>query len=374
MVRVTGSPPPPAALDGFTVGVTADRRADEQAALFERRGATVVHGPAIRTLPLGDDAALAAATESVIADPPRYLLANTGLGMRSWIGSAESQGHGEDLLAALRGARIHARGPKAAGAVQAAGLPVVATAPNARLRECVEQVLVDLRPGDRVAVQLDGGGRPPEIHALRDAGAAVLDVPVYRWEPADDVRPAQRLAEAVVAGRVHAVTFTSAPALRTWFDLACDVGIDADLRRCLASGEVVVGCVGPACKEAAEDAGLRGGDLVTPRLARLGPLVRAVAERLAHRTVAAGPLLISGTVVHVGDQRVELSDIEAQLLAVLADRAGAVVSKDDLLREVWRDPDGDPHVVEVAVARLRRRLGAAGTAVTTVVRRGYALR
>jgi uroporphyrinogen-III synthase len=90
--------------------------------------------------------------------------------------------------------------------------------------------------------------------------------------------------------------------------------------------------------------------------------------------VAAGSLVISGTVVHVGGRRVELSGIEAQLLAVLAQRAGAVVSKDDLLREVWRDPDGDPHVVEVAVARLRRRLGPAGTAVATVVRRGYALR
>jgi uroporphyrinogen-III synthase len=39
-------------LTGFTVGVTADRRWNEQAALFERRGATVLHGPTIRTLPL----------------------------------------------------------------------------------------------------------------------------------------------------------------------------------------------------------------------------------------------------------------------------------------------------------------------------------
>ena len=36
-------------LAGFTVAVTADRRADEQAALLSRLGATVVHGPVIRT-------------------------------------------------------------------------------------------------------------------------------------------------------------------------------------------------------------------------------------------------------------------------------------------------------------------------------------
>src|SRR3546814_14227938 len=44
-----------ASLDGFTVGITADRRADEQAALFERRGASVVLGRSIRTLPIGDE-------------------------------------------------------------------------------------------------------------------------------------------------------------------------------------------------------------------------------------------------------------------------------------------------------------------------------
>src|SRR3546814_9717269 len=50
-------------LDGFTVGITADRRADEQAALFERRGASVVLGRSIRTLPIGDDDDLRTVTE-----------------------------------------------------------------------------------------------------------------------------------------------------------------------------------------------------------------------------------------------------------------------------------------------------------------------
>ena len=54
-------------LRGFTIGITADRRWDEQASLFERRGATVVHAPTIRTLPLGCDEPLKAATAAVIA-------------------------------------------------------------------------------------------------------------------------------------------------------------------------------------------------------------------------------------------------------------------------------------------------------------------
>ena len=37
---------------GFTVGVTAARRADELGALLQRRGAAVLHAPALRIVPL----------------------------------------------------------------------------------------------------------------------------------------------------------------------------------------------------------------------------------------------------------------------------------------------------------------------------------
>jgi uroporphyrinogen-III synthase len=361
-------------LDGFTVGITADRRADEQASLFERRGATVALGPAIRTLPLGDDDGLRAATESVIADPPAVLIANTGLGIRSWFGAAESWDLGEALLDVLRETRIYARGPKASGAVHSLGLDVAARAPSERLHECVELALVDLVPGERVVLQRDGGPRPAAADLLTAAGVAVLEVPIYRWQPTDDPRSALRLAEGILCGRVHAVTFTAGPAVATWLALADEAGIGHEVRTTLASGDVVVGCVGPVCRDVAAAEGIGDGDVVMPRTSRLGPLVRAVAERLVERSRRVGRLVITGNVVRSGDRRVELSDIEARILVALADRAGAVVPKADLLRDIWGDADADPHLVEVAVGRLRRRLGPDGRAVAAVPRRGYVLR
>ena len=44
------------ALSGYTIGITADRRWQEQAELLERRGARIQHGPSIRTFPLFDEA------------------------------------------------------------------------------------------------------------------------------------------------------------------------------------------------------------------------------------------------------------------------------------------------------------------------------
>src|SRR3546814_5030199 len=80
------------------------------------------------------------------------------------------------------------------------------------------------------------------------------------------------------------------------------------------------------------------------------------------------------TVVRIGEQRVVLTSIEAQILATLAARPGTVVAKVDLLRSIWGDADADPHRVEVAVNRLRRRLGPQGTVIAAVPRRGYVLR
>jgi uroporphyrinogen-III synthase len=371
-------PVPSDVLRGFTVGVTADRRWDEQASLFERRGATVLHGPSIRTLPLGSDSRLRAATEAVIARRPALLVANTGLGIRSWLSAAETWGLGDDLLAALRQARIHARGPKASGAVHSAGLDVASRAGTERLSEAVDAALAEHVPGQVVALQVDGSGSSPELGRFAARGIEVIEVPVYEWKLPEDPRPALRLAEAVIAGKVHAVTFTTGPAIRNWLALAADCQLDGPLREALVDGRTVVGCVGPVCAEVAAAEGISSGHLVVPAAWRLGPLVRAVTERLVGRSLTArldgAELVITGTAVTISGEAVACTDIEAKVLAALAAQPGVVVAKVDLLRSVWGDEGADPHLVEVAVNRLRRRLGAHGAAITSVHRRGYLLR
>ena len=365
-------------LHGFTIGITADRRWEEQASLFERRGATVLHGPSIRTLPLAGGTRLRNVTDTVIRRRPRIVIANTGLGVRSWFSSADSWGIGEDLTDALRSARIFARGPKAAGAVHSQGLDVEDRASTERLRDAVNLALAVHEPGDLVALLLDGRGASEETARLEAAGAEVLEIPIYEWEPPEDPGPALRLAESVVAGKVHAVTFTAGPAIRNWLDLADESGLGDDLRTALTDGSVVVGCVGPVCADTAVARGLGSPHLVVPTTWRLGPLVRRVTERLMTRAlcldVDGSMMIITGNVVTIDGQQVVCTDIEAQVLALLASRPNVVHPKADLLRLVWRDESADPHVVEAVIARLRRRLGDHGASIVSVYRRGYALR
>jgi uroporphyrinogen-III synthase len=365
-------------LRGFTVGITADRRWDEQAALFERRGASVMHGPAIRTLPLGSDERLRATTEAIVRTPPDALVANTGLGIRSWFSAAEAWGLGEALQRALAGARIYARGPKASGAIHSVGLDVTVKAASERLGETVDLALADLAPGGLVAIQCDGGGRPAESDRLLAGGARVIDIPVYEWKLPEDPQAAVRVIEGAIAGRVHAVTFTAAAAVRNWLAIADEHELDRPLREALTDGRVIVGCVGPVCAEVAVARGLDSPHLVVPAKFRIGPLVRAVADRLAQRivrvTLLGATVALAGTAGTIDGKPFTMTETEARLLAHLAAQPNVVRAKSDLLAAVWGDQGGDPHLVEVAIARVRRRLGPHGAAIASVHRRGYVLR
>ena len=69
---------------------------------------------------------------------------------------------------------------------------------------------------------------------------------------------------------------------------------------------------------------------------------------------------------------VDLSPQECTILSVLLRRPGTVVPKRELLEEVWRG-GADPHAVEAAINRLRRRLAGTTIQVDTVPKRGYRL-
>jgi DNA-binding response OmpR family regulator len=102
-------------------------------------------------------------------------------------------------------------------------------------------------------------------------------------------------------------------------------------------------------------------------------LVVALSRRSSVLDLDGMSLLIQGRVVMAGNgDPISLTDRERSVLALLARRPGAVVSKHTLLREVWTG-ESDDHVVEVTIGRLRRRLGPAGTHIETVMRRGYRL-
>jgi len=359
-------------LEGFVVGITADRRWEEQAELLSRRGATIVHGPTITTLYLASDEHLRQATLELIADPPDYLVATTGIGMRAWLDTATTWGVGEELTAALGRARIVARGPKAAAALQIGGLKVWERSPTEQMAALVEILLAQPLEGRRVALQEYGMESPELVDVLLAAGARVVSVPVYRWQLPADRGPAHRLAAAVCSGQVDAVTFTSAPAVHNLFALA-GTAANRDRLREAFNTSVTAACVGPVCADGALQLGVM--DPLTPTIGRLGLLVRALGDHLAQRRrtyrLAGHDLVIQGRAIALGGGVELLSRKERAILDILTRKPGLVVGREIFLARVWGSADTDPHVLEVTVGRLRRRLGPAGGALKAIPGRGY---
>ncbi len=364
------------ALSGFTIGVTADRRADEQIRMLSGRGAACVHGPAIKTLPLDDDYALRAATNAVIDTPPEITVITTGIGIRGWLEAADAAHLGEDLRRVLANTSFVARGPKAVGALVTAGFEVTGKAQNDRYDDVVELLAEQGVDGVRVAVQLDGGAAATLCDRITELGAEVLPVPVYRWTEPDDRSLAERLVLATCARQIDGLTFTARPAVEHFLAIAGDLGVDGELRAAL-SGPTVAFCVGPVCAAGLTDAGLPAPQV--PERTRLGAMVQLITNHFRATTrqlnYSDASVLLQGRMVVVsGSQPAHLTDREHAVLCVLAERPGVVLSKQQLLRRVWSDQEGDEHVVEVTVGRLRRQLGPAADTIETVIRRGYRLR
>lgn len=95
-------------------------------------------------------------------------------------------------------------------------------------------------------------------------------------------------------------------------------------------------------------------------------LAARVSALLRRSTAPAGtPVITAGTLrvdparreASLDGERLELSRREFDLLAYLAARPGVVVSRRELLTEVWRQAYGDDQTIDVHVSWLRRKLG-----------------
>ena len=101
---------------------------------------------------------------------------------------------------------------------------------------------------------------------------------------------------------------------------------------------------------------------ITELLAR----IKAVLQRSKFPQETAQPPFISGQLcinfahhqVTIDGKEVLLPPTEYRILCLLARNAGRVITHDQLLTEVWgKEYRGDTHILQVAIARLRKKIG-----------------
>lgn len=358
-------------LSGTQILVTAQRRADDLSQALGRRGASISVAASLGVESHIDEDTLVAQTRQIIATGADIVVVTTGIGFRGWLDTAEAAGIGHELIEALGSMRIVARGPKARGALQAAGLVPDWVAESETSAEIADFLTTEGVEGCSIAVQHHGAGDDGLEKRLAAAGGRPFGLVVYRWGPPPDPAAVDRSVVDAATGAYDAVVFTSAPGAAAWLGTVERLGLVDDLRRLEKERRMTLAAVGHVTADPLRNAGF---DPLLPERARLGAMVRSLVMYLGDASVSvptsAGDLRVRAAAATLDHTVLPVSPSGVEILRALAREPGAVRSREELLRVLPGDSD-DPHSAEVAVARLREAIGR--PIVQTVVKRGYRL-
>ncbi|HXG14918.1 MAG TPA: uroporphyrinogen-III synthase [Calidithermus sp.] len=267
-------------LRGKTIAFTESRRAGELARLIATLGGVPWPAPAVREVPRTDRTPALAALERICRGEVAVAIFLTGVGTRAFLDLAAGAGRRDALLAALECTLVVARGPKPVAVLRQAGVRVdlVPREPTSAgvLEALAEQ---DLR-GKTVAVQLYGDDNPGLVEGLANRGAAVLEIPLYTWALPEDQAPLGRLIEALTAGQIDVIAFTSSPQVSHLFAVAERLGRAGALADALRE-RVRVAAIGQVCAASLRERGVVVE--IQPDKGTMGALVHAIAGFLAHR-------------------------------------------------------------------------------------------
>ena len=149
----------------------------------------------------------------------------------------------------------------------------------------------------RVALQEYGVSNPALVQGLKERGAQLLLVPVYRWVLPDDLNPLKKAIQLLKEGQIQVTLFTTAVQVDHVFKVAEEMGIDKKTLQ-NAFSKTVIASVGPDCSEHLKSYGLLPD--IQPESPKMGPLVRETAEKA--KTLLKKRLSSRGTCLPAGRQ------------------------------------------------------------------------
>jgi two-component system OmpR family response regulator len=107
-------------------------------------------------------------------------------------------------------------------------------------------------------------------------------------------------------------------------------------------------------------------------LLRVAAILRRTGlDEMGDQVFTCGPLVmnIDQHIVKLGDEEVELSATEFRLLEVLLEHQDRVVTREQLLRDVWNiDFDSETSVLDTYISYVRRKIHHEGFAPITTIR------
>jgi uroporphyrinogen-III synthase len=264
---------------GLSVAAFESRMAAEMARLIERHGGQPHVAPALREIPLSDNTAVLEFGKRLLAGHFEMVILLTGAGTRTMVEILQTRYPLESIKTAIARTTVVARGPKPVAALKELGLTPSITVPEPNTWRNILQVL-DERGSlieVRIAVQEYGVSNPDLLTELRQRGAQVTQVPIYKWALPEDTAPLRRVLDAIVAGQVDVLLITNAAQIDHVIQVLEKDGKVQPFRAALK--KMVVASIGPTASER-----LRHHDLpidLEPSHPKMGTLVKETSEQAA---------------------------------------------------------------------------------------------
>ena len=263
--------------NGLRVAAFESRMATEMARLIAHYGGQPFVVPALREIPIQDNPAALRFGARLIDGQVDILILMTGIGTTALFEILRSRHPLSSIMAALKQTAIVARGPKPVTALKTLGITPTLTVPEPNTWVEVVSTLDEYRPvkGLRVAVQEYGISNPELLEALRQRGAEVFPMPVYRWALPEDTGPLKQVLGEIIAGNMQVMLVTNAAQIDHVMQLLEQEGSTTQFKE--ACRKMVVASIGPTASER-----LRHYDLpidFEPSHPKMGILVKETAEQ-----------------------------------------------------------------------------------------------
>jgi uroporphyrinogen-III synthase len=264
-------------LTGLTVLSLESRRAGEMAELIRRNGGTPLSAPSMREVPLQTNQEALDFLNRLEKGEVDIVLLLTGVGTRTLVAALAEGCSPQRLADLLRSVQVVARGPKPVAALRELQLTPNVTVPEPNTWREILTTLDERLPvrGRRIAVQEYGRSNEELLDGLRQRGAEVSQVRIYRWDLPEDVGPLENAIRRIAAGDVDFMLFTSARQVDHLLQVASRLNLRQEVVD--ACRRVLIASIGPVCSEALQANGLTVD--LEPEHPKMGHLVKAVREQ-----------------------------------------------------------------------------------------------
>ncbi|HSH72118.1 MAG TPA: uroporphyrinogen-III synthase [Methylophilaceae bacterium] len=262
-----------------TIAILENRTGEQFADLVRKYGGTPFRSPALAEIPDIDPVLIAELIKAWQVDLPDIFIFQTGVGVKALFAATDALGITEPLLQVLASTMIVVRGPKPTAVLRSRSVRIDLTAqdPYTTAEVLVELDAATSIAGKRIVVQRYGDTNLELQAALEARGAQVSEITTYRWSLPENTQPMIDLMDALDAGKIDVVCFTSASQVYNLFALAQQSGREQALQQGL--NRSLIASIGPVCTVALGKYGIKID--IEPQPPKLGPFITAINSKLA---------------------------------------------------------------------------------------------